>query len=233
MTYSDDQLLMVWSSVRFNQSRYWAFVLENGTWRHTDKNTGSKVFNNFDAFRNYVKQNGVVEIHVKQTIDNGREWVIDVDHKDTDPRIVELKNMISHATFEKFFGENCVRIMFSGNRGLHIWLDHNQFDYRACKNVREYYYDTVLKPPDVIIREFVNKGSLHDCFLRSFENEWIVRTICTLFPNIKMDDTSALIKNFYPNVDRQVFVTLKQIRAPYSFHPKSKRFNCIHKLCDN
>lgn len=59
-------------------------------------------------------------------------------------------------------------------------------------------------------------------FLKAFDNIWIRREITVLYPNIKLDNVAALVKEFFPYVDKQIFVSTKQIRAPYSYNTKGK-----------
>ncbi|ABC61189.1 LEF-1 [Choristoneura occidentalis granulovirus] len=229
--YTSKQLEKVWMGVNYREDRYWAFMKPDGMWLHSDsKYSKEKTFKSFEHFEKFVRSHNVQDIHVKMLIDGSREWVIDVDHNDNDERCIKLKNMISHCVFGKFFGHNCDRIMYSGNRGLHIWLNHNDFDMRADKYLRTYYYDDMLQVPKIIVKPFVEPHSLHECFLDVFNNLWIKREIEAIYPNIKIDNLTALVKEFYPYVDKQVFVSTKQIRAPYSYNTKGKKFNCDHEL---
>ncbi|UYE99050.1 MAG: lef-1 [Betabaculovirus sp.] len=231
MRYTDEQLKRVWMGVAFKEDRYWAFMKLNGSWHHSDsKYSKHKTFSNYETFYEYCKQNNVQDIHVKMLVDGSREWVIDVDHDDVDHEKTQLKNMITHATFGTFFAHNCTKILYSGNRGLHVWLDRNEFDIKANKRIRTYYYDTMLTTPTTIIAPFVQPGSLHECFIKAFDNMWIRRNINKLYPHIKLDNMTALVKEFYPYVDKQVFVSTKQIRAPYSFNTKGNKFSSDHEL---
>ncbi|AIS92065.1 late expression factor 1 [Erinnyis ello granulovirus] len=231
MQYTNEQLLRVWTSVAFKEDRYWAFVKTNGTWLHSDsQHSKHKTFQTFDEFCAYCKHNDVKDIHVKRLVDDSREWVIDVDHNETNYEKIKLKNMITHCMFQKFFAGNCAKIVYSGNRGLHIWLDRKDFDIKASKVVKTYYYDSMLTTPKTIVAPFVQPDSLHECFLKTFDNMWIRRNIHKLYPHINLDNTTTLVKEFYPYVDKQVFVSNKQIRAPYSFNTKGNKFSCDHEL---
>nr|AIU36720.1 ORF74 lef-1 [Cydia pomonella granulovirus]AIU36857.1 ORF74 lef-1 [Cydia pomonella granulovirus]QDW81133.1 lef-1 [Cydia pomonella granulovirus]QGY99462.1 LEF-1 [Cydia pomonella granulovirus]QGY99886.1 LEF-1 [Cydia pomonella granulovirus] len=232
MEYSREQLEKVWNGVKYKEDRYWAFMMKGGSWRHSDsKYNKQKTFGTFDEFERYVRAIDAQDVHVKMLINGSREWVIDVDHDTNNQQCVALKNMIAHSTFARFFGSNITRIMYSGNRGLHIWLDCCQFDLNAERSVRKYYYETVLAPPSKNnIGMFTQAGSLNDCFMKSFENSWIKREIATVYPHIKLSDKAALVKEFFPYVDKQVFVSTKQIRAPYSYNSKGQKFSCDHVL---
>ncbi|QOD40027.1 lef-1 [Matsumuraeses phaseoli granulovirus] len=231
MMYSKEQLKKIWYNMPYKEDRYWAFMTSDGKWRHSDSQySNRKTFACYEQFEDYVNQINAHDIHVKMLISKGREWVIDVDHDETDDKRISLKNMIAHATYKKFFGDACDRIMYSGNRGVHIWLNCDMFDCNATVDVRKYYYESLLTPPKKIVKLFVQPDSLYDCFLRAFDNMWIKREITTLYPNIRLDDTAKLVKNFYPHVDRQVFVSTKQIRAPYSYNSKGKKYSCDHEL---
>ncbi|AAQ21661.1 lef-1 [Cryptophlebia leucotreta granulovirus] len=232
MLYTREQLEKIWNGVKFKEDRYWAFMRKDGSWRHSDsKFSKQRTFQNFNEFEKYVRSIDAQDIHVKMLVDGSREWVIDVDHDTNDEKLVALKNMITHATFSSFFGDNCTKILYSGNRGLHIWLDHLEFDLKMDRDIRNYYFESVLKPPSKnSIGIFTQKGSLNECFIKSFENEWIIREIKAVCPNINLNDKISLVKEFFPYVDKQVFVSTKQIRAPYSFNSKGNKFNCDHVL---
>nr|UYX49697.1 LEF-1 [Darna trima granulovirus] len=232
MNYTKEQLLKVWNGVAYREDRYWAFCLPNNTWRHTDsKWSNKKTFDDFNQFENYVRSVQAQDIHVKTIVDGTREWVIDVDHNETDYDRIKLKNMIAHAMFSRFYAHNCTRILYSGNRGLHIWLNTQDFDRKASKEVRSNYYKSMF-PKDINKNNsmFVQEHSLNDCFNKTFDNVWIRREITRLYPNINLDDANELITEFYPNVDEHIFISLKQIRAPYSYNSKGKKYSCDHEL---
>lgn len=229
--YSREQLLKVWSAVNYRQHRYWAFMTSAGIWHHTDSQYSKKqTFDNFEEFEESVKSLDARDIHVKKTVTGGREWVIDVDHDETDPKKIELKNMIAHVMFLKFFGTKCSRIMFSGNRGLHIWLDHNTFNIDDSIKTRQYYYKCLLEKPTRINVKLLKEGSLGWCFVFALQNKWVERKISELYPNINQKNYNVLLKEFYPCVDKQVFASIKQIRAPYSYNTKGNQYNSEHQI---
>ncbi|AAS82674.1 ORF64 [Agrotis segetum granulovirus] len=229
--YTSDQLLQIWTSVNYREDRYWAFMKSDGTWRHSDSQfSKTSTYNSFDQFEKAVKLLDARDIHVKKTVSGGREWVIDVDHDDSDQRKIRLKNAIAHVTFAEFFGSNCEKIMFSGNRGLHIWLNHHKFDMQASAQTRRYYYNSVLKKPIFLNFALLQKGSLGWCFRNALKVPWIERQIQQLYPHISLNNNKMLLKEFYPYVDKQVFESTKQIRAPYSFNTKGRQFNQPHIL---
>lgn len=229
--YTREQLLKVWNAVNYRQHRYWAFMISDGSWRHTDSQFSKKsTFKSFDEFEAHVKYLNARDIHVKKTVTDDREWVIDVDHDEKDRNKIELKNMIAHATFGKFFGSKCAKIMFSGNRGLHIWLSHDVFPMDASKETRQYYYNCVLTKPSRLNVKLLKEGSMAHCFYAALQNKWVKRKIAELYPNINQDNFNLLLKEFYPCVDKQVFESNKQIRAPYSFNSKGNQYNCDHQL---
>jgi len=203
----------------------------DGSWRHSDSEFSKKQrFATFEEFEEAVKKLNARDIHVKMTVAGGREWVIDVDHDEKEPPKIELKNMIAHATFQKFFGTNCTRIMFSGNRGLHVWLCHNVFDMNAPRQLRDYYYRALLQKPARLNLKLLKEGSLGHCFLDALQNKWIKRRISELYPHINQSNFDLLLKEFYPCVDKQVFDSTKQIRAPYSYNTKGHQFSRDHIL---
>ncbi|AAP85699.1 lef-1 [Adoxophyes orana granulovirus] len=225
--YTKEQLVKMWNSVRYKEDRFWAFMTANGSWVHSNV-----TYADFDKFYEAVRLHKAQDVHVKMLVDGAREWVIDVDHDENDFEKIKLKNMIAHATFSYFFGDNCTRIMYTGNRGLHIWLDEEQFDMRAVYELRMFYYENILKVTNFNIpRNLYQNRSMGDCFFRSVQNnKWIVRQIKNLYPHLNCDNHAALLKEFYPHVDKQVFVSNKQIRAPYSYNSKGKRFSNDHIL---
>ena len=236
--YSTERARLIWDNVKYNTERYWAVTKKqsDGTysWIHTDgKNSRQQTFGTFDEFFKFLKSTNACDVHVKKTVQGGREWVIDVDHhQDACPRKIALKNKIAHLTYANFFGENAVRIMDSGNRGLHVWLDADVLKFRmsATSLERAYYLKCVLTPPSKLNPRLARPGSLAHAFLQAIENEDVKRTIMELYPHIRPNNFDAVLKEFYPCVDKQVFESTKQIRAPYSYHSKGQRYNTPHQL---
>lgn len=232
MYYDSDRLLKVWTSVAYNDDRYWAFMRADGAWRHTDSELSTeRTFPTFGHFERAVRRLDARDIHVKRIVDGGREWVIDVDHHDADPEKIALKNAIAHLTFQTFFAHNCERVMFSGNRGVHVWLSADEFSRDADKAARTRYYDRILERPASINRVLVRPGSLDRCFLDSLADPWVQREMVRLYPHISPADTGRVLKEFFPCVDKQVFVSTKQIRAPYSYNTKGRGYSREHELC--
>nr|AMQ35665.1 PxGV-Corf53 protein [Plutella xylostella granulovirus]AMQ35782.1 PxGV-Korf53 protein [Plutella xylostella granulovirus]AMQ36016.1 PxGV-Torf53 protein [Plutella xylostella granulovirus] len=230
MKYNREQLFRLWNSVPYREFRYWAFVKDNGTWLHSDSKYSTKqTFATFEEFYNFVCGLQAKDIHVKQTIMGGREWIIDVDHSDTESEIIELKNVIAHCFFKNFFGNSCTKIMFSGNRGLHVWLNSDDFDMDTSAKKRLYYLKCVFqKLPKRLNYNLLRDKSIGKHFFNVFENEYVKRQIAKLYPNIKMSNKDALLKEFFPNVDAQVFGSKKQIRAPYSYNSKGDKYSTDH-----
>lgn len=238
--YSKERARLVWDSVKYNTERYWAVTKKlagsdnSYMWIHTDsKNVNRQTFDNFDQFYDFLKTTNACDIHVKCTVQGDREWVIDVDHhEDACPRKIALKNAIAHLTYANFFGENAILILDSGNRGLHVWLNNDVHKFRmsATRTERAYYLKCVLTPPTRLNEKLAKPGSLVYAFLQALQNENVKRTILELYPHINCSDYKALLKEFFPCVDKQVFESTRQIRAPYSFHSKSNRYNGPHKI---
>ncbi|QBQ01617.1 lef-1 [Hyphantria cunea granulovirus] len=230
--YNKDSLLKVWRAVPYNSHRYWAFKRENGTWFHSDSVHSTKqVYNNFEEFYHIITTLKVHDIHVKKTVMGGREWVIDVDHDETDPAKIALKNIVAHCTLVNFFGKDmCTKILFSGNRGLHVWLScaPGKFDMDISPRLRSYYYDNVFKVPKNVNKVLLKPGSFLYCFFLTFNNTHVQRQIAKLYPNKIVSDHNWLLKEFYPIIDRQVFTSTKQIRAPYSYNSKGRQFSADH-----
>lgn len=236
--YTRERALAVWNGVRYNEFRYWAFMMigknKKVWWIHTD-NKKMKVCKNgtfptFEDFYSYVKQIRPQDIHVKRTLADGREWVIDVDHHGaTDANSVLLKNTVAYEMFKSVMGDNCERMLFSGNRGLHVWLRHDPqaFSMYAPKRVRQDYYERfMVKPTCAKWVEAGEAGSMSRAFLYAVRSPRVQRQLVRIYPDINMSDTARLIHELYPDVDRQVFVGIQQIRAPYSYHTKGQQYSC-------
>ncbi|AKR17508.1 LEF-1 [Mocis latipes granulovirus] len=236
--YTVEQAKLIWNNVKYNTERYWAVTKKHNdgslTWLHTDsKYSKQQTFNTFEEFYQFLITTNAQDVHVKRTVQGDREWVIDVDHhNDQCAKKIALKNKIAHLTYACFFGENAVRIMDSGNRGLHIWLngDLTKFRMSATAMERAYYLKCVLTPPTKINDKLARPGSLVYAFLQALRNEDVIRAINELYPNINIKNYDAMLKEFYPCVDKQVFESTKQIRAPYSFHSKGNRYSTPHVL---
>ncbi|AOW41415.1 lef-1 [Trichoplusia ni granulovirus LBIV-12] len=236
--YTAERARLIWDNVKYNTERYWAVTKKQNdgqlTWIHTDgKYSKQQTFNSFEQFHQFLRSTNAQDVHVKKTVQGGREWVIDVDHHaDQCPLKIALKNKIAHRTYATFFGENAIRIMDSGNRGIHIWLDGDMMKFRMSATTleRAYYLKCVLTPPSKINDKLARPGSLVHAFVQALENKDVKRAITELYPNINTRNYDAMLKEFYPYVDKQVFESTKQIRAPYSFHSKGNRFNTPHVL---
>ncbi|AJK91728.1 lef-1 [Spodoptera frugiperda granulovirus] len=237
--YTTERARLIWDNVKYNTERYWAVTKKQSigdslAWIHTDgKNSQKQTFDSFYEFHQFLTRTSALDVHVKKTVQGGREWVIDVDHHgDSSKEKVALKNMIAHLTYAKFFGSNVTRIMDSGNKGLHVWLDNDMMKFKmsASTNERSYYLNCVLTPPVKLNVKLAKPGSLTYAFVQAIKDERVQRAITNLYPHIKLDNWNALLKEFYPCVDKQVFESTKQIRAPYSFHSKGNRFNAPHTI---
>nr|AGS47865.1 late expression factor 1 [Ectropis obliqua nucleopolyhedrovirus] len=219
-TYSMKRAKLMWNNVAFNDCRTYAFLDVTQKWHHP-----TLYFENFEKFYNYLRQHRISDVHVKPLPDNGgREWVVDVDIEATDCELM-LKTKISVAkvAFVKFFGTNVTRIMYSGNRGIHVWLRIDKFRMNADKSVRQRYFDVFVMPKKIVLNEIL-PNSFVWCVQSAFEEDEIRLMLKQLYKG-QVVDASTLIKDFWPAVDKHIFCNLNQIRAPFSYNSKGKKFS--------
>ncbi|AUF81655.1 late expression factor 1 [Malacosoma neustria nucleopolyhedrovirus] len=222
--YSENNALLMWNSVAFNDSRKYSFF--NGRrWYHPPT-----PFDSFNDFYDFINKHDISDVHVKSLEDNmGREWVIDVDFdKNICAQLLDLKIAVANVTFLNFFGsDNVARIMHSGNRGLHVWLKINKFRMSASQQHREKYFKTFIAPCGAIDLADIRPGSFIDALNRAIDDKNIEPMIRRYY-NAKTD-RQAIIKSLWPLVDRQVFCHVThQIRAPFSYNFKGQNFS--HQL---
>lgn len=157
--YTENQAQLVWDSVAFNDKREYAFF-DGVKWYHP-----SVYFDSFQEFYAHLVQHQISDIHVKALDDGGgREWVVDVDFKETCPKRLALKIAVAADTFKHFYGDNVSRVMHSGNRGVHVWLRIDRFRMSAPKAFRQRYYK-LFEPPKRVAIERIRPG----CFVYSLK----------------------------------------------------------------
>ncbi|AUV65277.1 LEF-1 [Alphabaculovirus myunipunctae] len=209
--YTFEQIELMWQSVAYNDCRRYAFF-DGRRWQHPDRH-----FDNVDVFAEYIERNGITDVHVKALDgDGGREWVVDVDVHADDDDDLQAKIRVATATFMNFFGKNATRIMHSGNRGIHVWLRIDRFPMGACKSVRENYYKVFVPPKTIEDPASLPEG----CFAAAYVEA------------LNKDDkiSKALDKPllyYWPAVDKHVFCNLNQIRVPYSYNFKGRKFSTL------
>lgn len=219
--YSENEALLMWTSVAFNDSRKYAFF--NGRrWYHPPT-----PFDSFDDFYEFINKHDITDVHVKNLEDNmGREWVVDVDfEKNNSAQLLELKIAVAKVTFLNFFGADSIaRIMHSGNRGLHVWLKINKFRMSADQRQREKYYNVFVAPCGAIDLADIRPGSFVDALNRAIDDKEIEPMIRHHY-NAE-NDRKVIIKSLWPMVDRQVFCHVThQIRVPFSYNFKGQKFS--------
>lgn len=205
--YTPSQIELMWKSVAYRDCRRFAFF--DGTrWQHP-----STIFETCEQFGLFLKRNRITDVHAKPLEDGGgREWVIDVDIDDLED--LDTKICIAAETFRNFFGENIARVMHSGNRGLHVWLRIDRFPMHASKQIREQYYK-VFVPPKTLTETDISalpEGCFAAAFVKAtqkYENR------CRHKP----------LLSWWPAVDKHVFCNNSQIRVPYSYNYKGKKFS--------
>ncbi|AIZ48578.1 lef-1 [Agrotis segetum nucleopolyhedrovirus B] len=209
IAYTPAQIELMWNSVAYRDCRHFAFFDET-RWHHPNV-----YFNDVDEFASFIGRNRISDVHVKPLEnDGGREWVIDVDIEACDDADLDLKIRVATACFKDFFGENVSRIMHTGNRGIHVWLRIDRFAMRASKQMRERYYKVFVSPVELTFETALPEG----CFAASF-----VKAVRELGSSC---DHKPLL-SWWPVVDKHVFCNNSQIRVPFSYNYKGKKFSTL------
>ncbi|QDL56999.1 LEF-1 [Dione juno nucleopolyhedrovirus] len=211
--YTAAQINAMWNAIAYNDSRRLAFMTERQRWVHA-----ANSFDNAAQLFEYIVKNSVSDVHVKPLEDGSREWVIDADFKNcADKAELMLKVNIGATAFMLFFAdkEDAVqRVMFSGNRGFHLWLKFcGKFRMDAPKSVREHWFN-VFKKPCKLNKSEIRPGTFADC----------VRRAVGMY--IEGGGGDDLVLRHWPDVDRDVFCNAsKQIRAPFSYNYKGGEYS--------
>nr|BBN66051.1 late expression factor 1 [Bombyx mori nucleopolyhedrovirus] len=218
--YTQKRVDMMWDAIAYNDSRKYAFMTVNARWIHADK-----YFDTAAQLYSYIVQNKVSDVHVKPLDDGGgREWVVDADYKNyVDEHDLMLKIYIGATAFLLFYTEeNVSRVMYTGNRGFHLWLKFtDKFKITSAQNVRVHRYKA-FENPAKLDSDCIQPGSFAHC----------VREAVRLYvPHMQDSNLDALTLQYWPDVDRDIFCNVnKQIRAPYSYNYKGTKFSrCITK----
>ncbi|ADB84365.1 late expression factor 1 [Apocheima cinerarium nucleopolyhedrovirus] len=216
--YTLEQVTLMWTSIAYNDCRQFAFF--DGTyWRHP-----KTYFSDVNEFYTYICRNRISDVHVKSLPDNGgREWIIDVDIKETDNDKLKLKIEVSKQVFRHFFGNSVTRIMYSGNRGIHVWLRIDRFRMSANKESRGKYYKAFVEPKVILLNK-IEPGSFIYSIKSVLEDKEVKHKIDQLYKD-DVGDLKQMLHEFWPAVDRHVFCNLNQIRTPYSYNFKGKKFS--------
>ncbi|USC25866.1 lef-1 [Palpita vitrealis nucleopolyhedrovirus] len=218
MLYTPKRVDIMWDAIAYNNSRKFAFMTTNARWIHANR-----YFDSADQLYNFIVQNKVSDVHVKPLEDGGgREWIVDADYKNcVDEQDLMLKIYIGATAFLLFYTEeNVSRIMYSGNRGFHLWLKFtDKFKMTSGQNFRMHRYTAFEKP-----------AKLESCYIKPGSFAHCVQEAVRLYvPKTKHLD--ELILQYWPDVDKDIFCNVnKQIRAPYSYNYKGTKFSrCITK----
>ncbi|QNV47856.1 late expression factor 1 [Alphabaculovirus altersperidaniae] len=207
--YTTQQVELMWKSVAYRDCRRFAFF--DGTrWQHPNI-----TFDTCEQFELFLRRNRITDVHVKPLEDDGgREWVIDVDVEDIED--LDVKICIAAETFRNFFGENVARVMHSGNRGIHVWLRIDRFFMHAPKDIRDRYYKVFVAPKELTKADTAAapEGSFVAAFVKATQK---YDSRCRHKP----------LLNWWPAVDKHVFCNNSQIRVPYSYNYKGKKFSYI------
>jgi hypothetical protein len=212
----------MWNAIAYNDNRKFAFRTIHQKWLHPDH-----YFNTANELHSYIVRHKIVDVHVKALDDGGgREWIIDADYKNwTSDDDLMLKIRIGATAFLLFFGEHHVsRVMFSGNRGFHLWLRFtDKFKTTATNSVRTNRF-VVFQRPARVDQANVRAGSFIYAVQRA------IQLYKSEVPEKEAQlDMSALTLLYWPDVDKNIFCNSKtQIRAPYSYNYKGVKFSrCI------
>ncbi|AAR28914.1 lef-1 [Leucania separata nucleopolyhedrovirus] len=219
--YTDERIESIWNSVAYNSCRHWAFFSQPAQrWFHPNERF------DLDSFKRFVYANKATDVHVKATDEPiaGREWVVDVDFNDSDPDRLQLRMDVAVRAFQLFFGGNVQRIMYTGNRGVHVWLAANEFSMYAGREIRERYYKVFKLGATVVRCDDIKPGSFLHALDRAITEPAAKQRIECLFADIA-DDRSKLLAELFPPVDEAVFCHLNQIRAPFSYNHKGRKFS--------
>nr|AFS52013.1 DekiORF136 [Dendrolimus kikuchii nucleopolyhedrovirus] len=219
--YTLDSVNRMWNAIAYNDSRKFAFHTIGARWMHPDR-----YFESAADLYDYIIVNKISDVHVKPLDGGGREWVIDADFKDyADEADLMLKIGIGATAFLLFYGmENVSRVMFSGNRGFHVWLKFaGKFRMSSASNVRAHRCRAFDKPTNLNVA--LRPGSF------AYAVQQAVRVHFNGISDDIENDINRLTLLYWPDVDRDIFCNSnKQIRAPFSFNYKGKRFSrCITK----
>ncbi|AHH82715.1 LEF-1 [Buzura suppressaria nucleopolyhedrovirus] len=217
--YDRNRVDMMWNTLAFADCREYAFF--NGKhWSHP-----KKFFVDQSAFLQYLCTEQVSDVHAKALPDNGgREWVIDVDFSESDAQLLNLKIAVACKTFRTFFGDSISHIMHTGNRGIHVWLRIDRFRITASRQLRAMYYKAFVLPKVVDLNR-IEVGSFIYCVKNAIESLEIQTKLSVVYKKNDLPNIKTLIVQLWPFVDQHVFCHLNQIRVPYSFNYKGKKYS--------
>ncbi|ANF29772.1 lef1 [Catopsilia pomona nucleopolyhedrovirus] len=240
--YTKKRVDAMWNAIAYNNCRKFAFLTTHSRWIHADK-----YFDNAAELYNFIVKNKVTDVHVKPLDDGGgREWIVDADYKDfKDEEDLMLKITIGATAFLLFYTEeNVSRIMFSGNRGFHLWLRFtDKFKITSSQNVRVHRYQAFVKPTKLLNVNNLRPGSFAYAVLQAVQlymdkipthNKLNISNDSgnnNSSSNSSDDYLAKLILLYWPDVDKDIFCNAnKQIRAPFSYNYKGVKFSrCITK----
>ncbi|AGA16169.1 lef-1 protein [Thysanoplusia orichalcea nucleopolyhedrovirus] len=220
-SYTQNRVNLMWDAIAYNDARKYAFMTVNMRWIHADK-----YFDGAVQLYNFIVQNKVADVHIKSLDDGGgREWVIDADYKDcVDEQDLMLKIYIGATAFLLFYtADNVSRVMYTGNRGFHLWLKFtDRFKLTSSQSVRAHRFQAFEKPSKINCND-IRQGSFAYCVQEA------VRLYVDNAQN--SSDLQSLMLQYWPDIDRDIFCNPnKQIRAPHSYNYKGSKFSrCITK----
>ncbi|BBD51506.1 late expression factor 1 [Samia ricini nucleopolyhedrovirus] len=212
--YTPERIDLMWNAIAFNDRRKFAFLTNKQRWMHPNRH-----FDSAAQLLDFIVANAVSDVHVKPLDEGGREWVVDADFKNcADQTELELRINVGASAFLHFFAdkEDAVqRVLFSGNRGFHLWLRFcGRFRVDASKAEREFWFG-VFKRPSKLVPADIRPGNF----------AYSVRQALGMYADVA-DDECSMVVRYWPDVDRDVFCNpTKQIRAPFSYNYKGNQYS--------
>ncbi|AAQ96445.1 late expression factor 1 [Neodiprion sertifer nucleopolyhedrovirus] len=181
-------------------------------------------------FMKYVLNEKIISMNVKEifTIPNCREWIIDIDSDARDKKVLNLQNNICIQTFILFFKDVRYKMYTSGNRGLHIWLDVDDFSPTATNEERSHYANLFNKNHINISKYNVqNDNSFYKCFTDALQSDIIIPHLYEYMKSLSnvTNQSQHLIDVFFPKIDFGVFTSTKRgCRVPLSYNQKGCKY---------
>lgn len=247
--YDMERISKIYNSIPYANCRFWAFYSRNtDKWYHP-----KRLFKSPSHLKNFVQLHNISDIHVKGILQTHeipqiiksdavitpilREHVIDVDLPKLDEYELTLlcenidifdtyriKIKVICKSFELRFNNSILHLLYSGNRGVHLWLkpDPDKFNINDSDDDRTQAVAGCILPLAVSVTEPpYPPGSYIDYFWQS-----------VLFYRSDIDkiyfkplSTQDIFAYFFPIIDLQVLKRNHSVRAPFSFNSNGNKYN--------
>lgn len=247
--YDIDRITKIYNSVPYANCRLWSFYSRNtDNWYHP-----RRLFKSPSQLKTFVQIHSISDIHVKGILQaheiqqiirsdavispNLREHVIDVDLPKPDEyeltllssemdifEIYRLKIKVISKSFELRFNKSILHLLYSGNRGVHVWLkpDPDKFNINDSDDDRLQAVAGCRLPLAFVVREppyptgsFINYFWSSVLFYRAEIDKIYTKRLCT----------QQIFKYFFPCIDEQVLKRSHSVRAPFSFNSNGNKYN--------